>query len=230
MDIYTIMSLKEQLDDLDKKRIRLYNNIKKYCESLDPEYLKTLDYTELKEFFHTLEFYLPESVQMVYRRIREEKYPELKKAVYYPELNQIDFLSLKKIKTIDTLLGTKWKKGDFIYNPFYSAADLNREEQEKFNDYAVAKRIFIKKYRFRCKCGKCFGRLFSEDAFNNMKRYYESGIDTTGSDEVDSYFYIECEYDSDCDLEICDKKSFERAKYDVCYIKSKEPNTEHEQY
>ena len=50
MDIYTILSLKEQLDDLDKKRIRLYNNIKKYCESLDPEYLKTLDYTELKEF------------------------------------------------------------------------------------------------------------------------------------------------------------------------------------
>lgn len=39
-----------------------------------------------------------------------------------------------------------------------------------------------------------------------MKRFYESGIDTTGSDEVDSYFYIECEYDSDCDLEICDKK------------------------
>lgn len=28
MDIYTILSLKEQLDDLDKKRIRLYNNIK----------------------------------------------------------------------------------------------------------------------------------------------------------------------------------------------------------
>ena len=48
MDIYTILSLKEQLDDLDKKRIHLYNNIKKYCESLDPEYLKTLDYTELK--------------------------------------------------------------------------------------------------------------------------------------------------------------------------------------
>ena len=163
-------------------------------------------------------------------KIEKEKYPELKKAVYYPELNQIDFLSLKKIKTIDTLLGTKWRKGDFIYNPFYSAADLNREEQEKFNDYAVAKRIFIKKYRFRCKCGKCFSRLFSKDTFNNMKRFYESGIDTTGSDEVDSYFYIECEYDSDCDLEICDKKSFERAKYDVCYIKAKEPNTEHEQY
>lgn len=61
-------------------------------------------------------------------------------------------------------------------------------------------------------------------------KHNESGIDTTGSDEVDSYFYIECEYDSDCDLEICDKKSFERAKYDVCYIKAKEPNTEHEQY
>lgn len=72
--------------------------------------------------------------------------------------------------------------------------------------------------------------FFSKDTFNNMKRFYESGIDTTGSDEVDSYFYIECEYDSDCDLEICDKKSFERAKYDVCYIKAKEPNTEHEQY
>lgn len=72
----------------------------------------------------------------------------IKKAVYYPELNQIDFLSLKKIKTIDTLLGTKWRKGDFIYNPFYSATDLNREEQEKFNDYAVAKRIFIKNIDF----------------------------------------------------------------------------------
>ena len=84
MDIYTILSLKEQLDDLDKKRIRLYNNIKKYCESLDPEYLKTLDYTELKEFYHALEFYLPESVQMVYVQMEKtekniEKYPELKK-------------------------------------------------------------------------------------------------------------------------------------------------------
>ena len=34
MDIYTILSLKEQLDDLDKKRIRLYNNIKKYCDEV----------------------------------------------------------------------------------------------------------------------------------------------------------------------------------------------------
>lgn len=56
--------IKRTASDLDKKRIHLYNNIKKYCESLDPEYLKTLDYTELKEFFHALEFYLPESVQM----------------------------------------------------------------------------------------------------------------------------------------------------------------------
>ena len=73
----------------EEKRIRRVNRELKYCESLDPEYLKTLDYTELKEFFHALEFYLPESVQMVYRRIREEKYPELKKAVYYPELNHL---------------------------------------------------------------------------------------------------------------------------------------------
>lgn len=230
MDIYTILSLKEQLDDLDKKRTCLCSNIKKYCESLDPEYLKTLDYAELKDFFRALELYLPESIQTVYKEIREEKYPELKKAVYYPELNQIDFLPLKKIKTIDTLLGKKWKKDIFIYDPFYSAAGLSSEEQEKFNDFAVKKGIFARKYRFRCKCGKCFGRLFSENAFNNMKRYYESGIDTTGSDEVDSYFYIECEYDTDYDLEICDKKSFERAKYDICYIKVKEPNTEHEQY
>lgn len=70
MDIYTILSLKEQLDDLDKKRIHLYNNIKKYCESLDPEYLKTLDYTELKEFFHALEFYLPESVQIKHKTMQ----------------------------------------------------------------------------------------------------------------------------------------------------------------
>lgn len=80
MDIYTILSLKEQLDDLDKKRIHLYNNIKKYCESLDPEYLKTLDYTELKEFFHALEFYLPESVQMVYRRNTGRKISRIKKS------------------------------------------------------------------------------------------------------------------------------------------------------
>lgn len=33
MDIYTILSLKEQLDDLDKKRIRLYNNIERMTQS-----------------------------------------------------------------------------------------------------------------------------------------------------------------------------------------------------
>lgn len=230
MDIYTILSLKEQLDDLDKKRTCLCSNIKKYCESLDPEYLKTLDYTELKEFFRALELYLPESIQTVYKEIREEKYPELKKAVYYPELNQIDFLSLKKIKTIDTLLGTKWRKGDFIYDPFYFAAGLNREEQEKFNNFAVKKGIFARKYRFRCNCGKCFGKLLSEDEFNNMKYFYESGVNTAGSSEDDYYIYIDCEYDPDCALEIFDKKSFERAKYDIFYINSKEPNTEYEQY
>ena len=110
MDIYTILSLKEQLDDLDKKRIRLYNNIKKYSESLDPEYLKTLDYTELKEFFHALEFYLPESVQMVYRRIREEKYPELKKSCILSRIKSDWFSIFKENQDDRYTIGHKMEK------------------------------------------------------------------------------------------------------------------------
>ena len=218
MDIYTILSLKEQLDDVNKQRKDLTAAIKKYCESLDPEYLKTLDYVEFKEFFHSLENYLPKNVQEFYRKVREEKYPELKKPIYYPELNQIDFLSSEKIKIIDNLLGTG--------RAFDIATGLNKEESKKLKAFCCEKRIFARKYAFLCSCKNCRSRLFSEEEFNQIKKYYESGI----GDIEELYIYIECEYDSENCYEIYDKKSFENAEYKIFYVKEKEPDNRHEKY
>lgn len=227
MDIYTILSLKEQLDDINKQRKDLTAAIKKYCESLDTEYLKTLDYVEFKEFFYSLENYLPKNIQAFYRKVREEKYPELKKSIYYPELNQIGFLSSEKIKTIDNLLGTLWsKKGNFIGRAFDIAAGLNKEESKKLKTFCCEKRIFAKKYAFLCLCKNCTSRLFSEEEFNQIKKYYESGI----GDIEEPYIYIECEYDSENCYEIYDKKSFENAEYKIFYVKEKEPDNRHEKY
>lgn len=123
-----------------------------------------------------------------------------------------------KIKKIDTLLGKSWnKKGFFVMNAFYKAANLYGKEREKFDDFACRKGIFKKNYSFYCKCGRCKSHFISETEYNRMKDYYVYGLGSKVKTPYtdDHYVAIFCENDPDCTYEICDKESFENAKYEV---------------
>lgn len=122
-----------------------------------------------------------------------------------------------KIKKIDTLLGKSWnKKGLFVMNAFYKAAKLYGKEREKFDDFACRKGIFKKNYSFYCKCGRCKSHFISETEYNRMRDYYVYGLGSKVKTPYtdDHYVVIFCE-DPDCTYEICDKESFENAKYEV---------------
>lgn len=202
-----------------QKEINFLNKkLKEYCNQLNVDDVRSLNYSEIKKLYLVAGDYLSDDIKKIYEEKRLEEHPELKKAIYFPELNDIDFLTKAKIKKIDTLLGKSWnKKGFFVMNAFYKAANLYGKEREKFDDFACRKGIFKKNYSFYCKCGRCKSHFISETEYNRMKDYYVYGLGSKVKTPYtdDHYVVIFCENDPDCTYEICDKESFENAKYEV---------------
>jgi hypothetical protein len=218
MDIGCILTIGETIEDRQKEINFLNKKLKEYCNQLNVDDVRSLNYSEIKKLYLVAGDYLSDDIKKIYEEKRLEEHPELKKAIYFPELNDIDFLTKAKIKKIDTLLGKSWnKKGFFVMNAFYKAANLYGKEREKFDDFACRKGIFKKNYSFYCKCGRCKSHFISETEYNRMKDYYVYGLGSKVKTPYtdDHYVVIFCENDPDCTYEICDKESFENAKYEV---------------
>lgn len=73
--------------------------------------IKELGYDEAKSIFEEIKYNLDYKVlrpkfEEVLKDLKEDKYPEMKKAHYFPILNEIDFLTKKQIKNLDNYLYT----------------------------------------------------------------------------------------------------------------------------
>ena len=139
------MTIGETIEDRQKEINFLNKKLKEYCNQLNVDDVRSLNYSESKKLYLVAGDYLSDDIKKIYEEKRLEEHPELKKAIYFPELNDIDFLTKAKIKKIDTLLGKSWnKKGFFVMNAFYKAANLYGKEREKFDDFVCRKGIFKK--------------------------------------------------------------------------------------
>ena len=119
MDIGCILTIGETIEDRQKEINFLNKKLKEYCNQLNVDDVRSLNYSEIKKLYLVAGDYLSDDIKKIYEEKRLEEHPELKKAIYFPELNDIDFLTKAKIKKIDTLLGKSWnKKGFFVMNAF----------------------------------------------------------------------------------------------------------------
>lgn len=103
----TLMDKIYKKEDLEKEIHDLDNDIRMLEKKLTPEEVENMSYEKLKYLWHEIEYGVirPKRAKFeeILERKREEKYPELKRAVYFPDINQLDIPDEDK-KRIDRTL------------------------------------------------------------------------------------------------------------------------------
>lgn len=106
--------IKEVLETEKKYKItkekadELFKSVREKSKNLRVKDFECFNFEELKETIENLYLFLPKEVKDEVTYLLEEKkiekYPFLKKACYFPELNNIDFLSEEEILKLDKIL------------------------------------------------------------------------------------------------------------------------------
>lgn len=187
---------------------------------IDFNEIEKLGYEKAKELFEVIKNNLhykeqrPKFVELL-ERLKEIEYPQIKKAHYYPLLNEIDFLSEDKIKILDTTL-YKYKKNWNINNRnwnLFGAITYDQEVVDKIIKFMLDKDMLSTKYILTCPCGEESEEI-SEQKYLNMKKYFDiekrfktddvSEEEENWYEDFDAYRQGVVEIGCECEgLEIC---------------------------
>lgn len=108
----TLMDKLYKKEELEKEIHDLDNDIRTLEKKLTPEDVENMSYEQLKCLWHEIEYGVARPKRAKFEEIlgtkREEKYPELKKAVYFSDINLL-FIPDKDKKRIDRALANNRK-------------------------------------------------------------------------------------------------------------------------
>lgn len=103
----TLMDKLRKKEELEKEIHALNNDIRMLEKKLTTEEVENISYEKFKWLWHKIEYGVvkpkKEKFEEILERKREEKYPELKRAVYFSDINQLDIPDEDK-KRIDRAL------------------------------------------------------------------------------------------------------------------------------
>ena len=163
----TLMDKLHKKEDLEKEILDLDNDIRMIEKKLTPEEVENMSYEKFKWLWNKIEYGVvrPKRAEFeeILERKREEKYPELKRAVYFSDINQLDIPDEDK-KRIDRALTDNYRyviSADRIRSG--AIAGLKVEELETLHKIGVLEK-FVSFYIF----GKCCC-TYSE---NELKKYF----------------------------------------------------------
>lgn len=163
----TLMDKLYKMEDLKKDIHNLDNEIRLLEEKLTPEEVENMSYEKFKWLWDRVKYRieLPQEskFEKILERKREEKYPELKRAVYFSDINQLDISDGDK-KRIDRALADNYR---YVINEDRirsgAIAGLKVEELEILHKIGVLEK-FVSFYIFgECCC------TYSE---NDLKKYF----------------------------------------------------------
>lgn len=226
---------KEIKSELEKRRNEIYDLNRK----IDLEEVKSLGYDKAKELYEIIKYNLhykedrPKFEELL-KELKEIAYPEIKRAHFYPVLNEIDFLTQEQIRIFDKTLYSNNKRWVIRKDNWHLFRDINvsYEEVDKIIEFMLSKDMLTKKYVVTCPCGE-ESEVISEEQYLNMKKYFdiESRFKTNDVSEEEENWYEDfdiykdglAEIGCECEgLEICsmedidDNLSFEyRLKVDA---------------
>lgn len=155
------------------------NEIYELNNEIDFNEIEQLGYEKAKELFEVIKYNLhyreqrPKFVALL-DKLKEIQYPQIKKAHYYPILNEIDFLSEKQIKALDTIL-YKHQKNWNINNRNWNLFGIVTHDQEivdKIIRFMLEKDMLLTKYILTCPCGEVSEEI-SQEKYLNMKKYFD---------------------------------------------------------
>ena len=167
----TLMDKLYKMEDLKKDIHNLDNEIRLLEEKLTPEEVENMSYEKFKWLWvrvkYRIELPQESKFEEILKRKREEKYPELKRAVYFSDINHLDIPDEDK-KRIDRALADNYRyviSGDRIRSG--AIAGLKVEELETLHKIGVLE----KSVSFYIDGEYCC--THSEDELRKYFRYWE---------------------------------------------------------
>lgn len=169
--------LQDKIDSIKEQRKGIINSINK--DELSDFTFKELSYFQEKHWYM-----MDDNTKLLFKSIlakkKMEAFPESKKAVYFPEINRLVFLTDKEKVITDNFIYS-YRTGNFIQNPdlLRKSGIHSYEKCEKILEALCDFDILKKYYSFECECGDS-SVSFSADDLESVRQ---------GVDEI----YIDCE-------------------------------------
>lgn len=218
------------------------NKLKSEASSIDITDLNAYCYEECRDLYRQIQYYIEDKsllneLSTSIEKKKTEKYPELLKPTYYPEIDSLDISDSEKLR-LDKAV--RWNS-NYI--------NINENNLKKLSyplsnsDLEMLKSIGIveKNYRFRCKnCGSICD-MISESDLEKCKRFWElfelekqkkitnEQLDELDQLEKDGFYeiYLSCMDENDCDdIEITNEKELSdyMSNVEVVYKVVKSPD------
>ena len=198
---------------------------------------KHCDYHTWKSIMDDIRLMIPEDLKGEFNILlhckKIEAYPELLKATYFPEINQLNIPDSEKVR-IDEAARVNCRYHMTDNNLSRLEYKLSVEDLEMLESVGVAE----KNYAVRCKC--CGDQIawITQYEFDNYKRYFEllENECLTEEEEIEADelcsdgFYELYAYCDDCESEICinNLKEFNDLHFNIAYKVIKRPDLTYE--
>lgn len=238
-DIVVVIEAKKQIEaELEAIRKKL----KQTADNLDLDNLDDCSYEEVRDLFKEIRYYadkrIVERLSIIVEQKKIEKYPELLKPTYYPEIDTLAISASEKLR-LDKAARNNIKN-------YMTGKDKELSYPLSVEDLELLKGIGIveKKYKFEClDCG-CSCAVISESDLEKYKRSWElvnfektSGLTLEQEEEADKLFdegyysiHLFCIHDEEFEAEIASEEEFNEYKnnIEVVYKIVKKPDLAYE--
>lgn len=236
-----LLRLLNEKQEAETKTKQIRERIKSLSGQLKADILNEYDYETAKKIFNEIQFYTKTEVALKMRSIIEkkkiEKYPELLKPTYYPEIDMLSISDSEKLR-LDKAARENFNKYISEKNSNKSSGSLSIDDMELLKGIGVSKKI----YMFKCRRCRCSCGAISESDLNKYKKIWEleSRASSLSEEEFveldklqqDGYgnIYLCCMDHDDCDIEITNEEELEKYErnIDVLYKIEKNPNLKFE--
>lgn len=206
---------------MEEKLKEIVNKLKLQAKNLKVSDLSDFSYEECRNLYKQIQYYIDDKnllnqLSTIVEKKKIEKYPELLKPTYYPEIDSLEISDSEKIR-LDK--AARWNVGNYL-----SENNIKKMTHPlSIDDLELLKSIGIveKKYNFRCKsCGSSCD-IISESDLEKYKRFWElfelekqkkitsEQLDELDQLEKDGFYeiYLCCLDEDECeDVEITNEK------------------------
>ena len=165
-----LLDLVNAKNEVERQLKKLEEEIRKIGITIKPETLEDYTYDEIKIIWDSVKYdveSLPEFDKIIERK-KLEKYPEMEKAVYYPEINALPISDTEKIR-LDRAARRNYRSFINNYNMNKHRDPLSEEDLERLKEIDIVE----KKFAFMCpECG-CSAITYSEEDIQKFLRTWE---------------------------------------------------------
>ncbi len=230
---------------MEEKLKEIVNKLKLQAKNLKVSDLSDFSYDECRNLYKQIQYYIDDEnllnkLSAIVEKKKIEKYPELLKPTYYPEIDSLDISESEKIR-LDK--AARWNVRNYLSenNIKKMTHPLSVDDLEMLKNIGIVE----KKYNFRCKsCGSSCD-IISESDLEKYKRFWElfelekqkkitsEQLDELDQLEKDGFYeiYLCCMDEDECDdVEITNEKELSdyMRNVEVVYKVVKNPDLTYE--